>query len=128
MNSKQFVGGFAKMLLRILVAGVIIYVIFTLSIRAYDFGYQVFADVPVDTGSGRMVSVIITQDMDVRDTAKLLEKRGLIENARVFEVQEKLSEYSGGIRPGTYELNTAMNVSQMLEIMSADAAENSDNQ
>ena len=66
----------------------------------------------------------VSEGQDSKDVGKLLENKGLINNATVFYVQEALSEYKDEIKPGTYELNTAMSVEEMLETMcAADEAE-----
>lgn len=117
MDIKQLLGAITAMIARIAIAAVVIIVVFKLAVGAYDFGFQVFADIPKDEGDGRTVSVVISADQDSKDVGKLLENKGLIDNANVFYVQEMLSEYKGQIKPGTYELNTAMSVEEMLEIM-----------
>ena len=35
----------------------------------------------------------------------------------MFYIQERLSDYKDKLKPGTYELSTAMNSQQMLEIL-----------
>ena len=117
MDIKQLLGAITAMIARIAIAAVVIIVVFKLAVGAYDFGFQVFADIPQDEGDGRTVSVVISADQDSKDVGKLLENKGLIDNANVFYVQEMLSEYKDQIKPGTYELNTAMSVEEMLEIM-----------
>ena len=117
MDIKQLLGAITAMIARIAIAAVVIIVVFKLAVGAYDFGFQVFADIPKDEGDGRTVSVVISADQDSKDVGKLLENKGLIDNENVFYVQEMLSEYKGQIKPGTYELNTAMSVEEMLEIM-----------
>ena len=117
MDIKQLLGAITAMIARIAIAAVVIIVVFKLAVGAYDFGFQVFEDIPKDEGDGRTVSVVISADQDSKDVGKLLENKGLIDNANVFYVQEMLSEYKGQIKPGTYELNTAMSVEEMLEIM-----------
>ena len=117
MDIKQLLGAITAMIARIAIAAVVIIVVFKLAVGAYDFGFQVFADIPKDEGDGRTVSVVISADQDSKDVGKLLENKGLIDNANVFYVQEMLSEYKDQIKPGTYELNTAMSVEEMLEII-----------
>ena len=59
--------------------------------------------------------------MTVKDIAQMLEEKGLIEDARLFVVQELLSAYHKEIKPGIYDLSTDMTAAQMLEIMSTPA-------
>lgn len=119
MNSKQFLGTIVGTIVRIVVAAVIIYVVFRLSVGAYNFGYQIFADVPVDVENGRMVNIVITEGESTKEIAEALEKKGLINDAGIFVVQEKLSEYKDMIKPGSYQLSTSMSAVEMLSIMSS---------
>jgi len=48
----------------------------------------------------------------------------LIKDGWLFTIHEKLYESETGIAPGTYELNTAMTVEEMLEHMMVLSAEN----
>ena len=55
---------------------------------------------------------MIKEDATAYDIAKTLKSKGLIEDSLVFVVQEKLSNYSGKMRPGTYLLSTAYTPNQ----------------
>lgn len=119
MDVKQLLGAIVGMVVRIALAAVIITAVFKLAVGAYDFGYQVFADIPVsEEGQGWTVSISVTEGQDSKAVADLLEQRGLITDARVFYIQERLSkEYKDKIRPGTYELSTEMSTEEMLRIL-----------
>lgn len=117
MNAKQFLGAISAMILKIALAVVIIVVVFRLAVSAYDFGYQVFADIPVSSGEGRIVNVVVSEGQSSLELAKLLEQKGLINNAYVFYIQERISDYKDMIQPGVYELSTAMNSEEMLEAL-----------
>ena len=60
----------------------------------YEFGYNVFNQQAMSPGEGQEVTVVIKEDASVYDIAKTLESKGLIDDALVFWVQEKLSNYS----------------------------------
>lgn len=105
------------MIIKTAAAVVIIIVVFRLAVGAYDFGYQVFADLPVSEGEGRIVSVVVKEGQSSRELSKELEEKGLINNSYVFYIQEQFSDYKDMIQPGTYELSTAMNSEQMLEVL-----------
>lgn len=118
MNVKQLFGAMSATIVKIAITAVIVVVVFRLAVSAYDFGFQVFADIPIaEEGSGRTVNVVISEGQDSKEVSQLLEKKGLIENWLTFFIQEQLSDYKGMIQPGTYELNTAMSAAQMMEIM-----------
>ena len=117
MNIKQLLGAISAMIIKIALAAVIIAVVFKLAVYAYDFGYQVFADTPISEGEGRTVSVVVSEGQSIREVARLLEQKGLVKDANVFYVQEQLSDYKDMLKPGTYELSTAMNSEQMLQVL-----------
>ena len=118
MNAKQLLGAVSAMIIKIALSAVVIVVVFRLAVYAYDFGYQVFADIPVSEGEGRIVSVVVSEGQSSRELAKILEQKGLINNSYVFFIQEQLSDdYKGKIQPGTYELSTAMSSEEMLEVL-----------
>ncbi len=117
MNAKQLFGAVSAMIIKIALAAVVIVAVFRLAVYAYDFGYQVFADIPVSEGEGRIVSVVISEGQSSRDLAKMLEQKGLINDANAFYVFERLSDYKDLLQPGTYELSTSMKAEEMLEIV-----------
>lgn len=65
----------------------------------------------------------IAEDASLKDIAQMLEEKGLIEDSKLFIVQEMLSAHHGKILPGIYDLSTDMKAEQMLEIMSTSAEE-----
>lgn len=120
------VGG-AKKIIKILVYVFILLVVVLAGKTAYEFGHDIFDQEPADTeASAQEVTVTITAEMSVYEIGKVLESKGLVEQPRVFWVQEKLSDYSGEIKPGTYVLNTAQTVDEMLKIMSSEETEEED--
>ena len=117
MDLKQFLGAVVAMVARIAIAAAVIVVVFRLAVQAYDFGFRIFAEPPVAEGNGRTVSVVVLDGYDAMDIGNMLEEKGLIRDARLFYVQERLSNYHNLIQPGVYELNTAMTIEQMINIM-----------
>ena len=79
----------------------------SLSASFTTFGYNIFNQQAMSPGEGQEVTVVIKEDATAYDIAKTLKSKGLIEDSLVFVVQEKLSNYSGKMRPGTYLLSTA---------------------
>ena len=87
----------------------------------YEFGYNVFNQQAMSPGEGQEVTVVIKEDASVYDIAKTLESKGLIDDALVLWVQEKLSNYSGQMKPGTYLLSTAYTPTRIMGILAGDA-------
>ena len=117
MNAKQLLGAVSAMIIKIALSAVVIVVVFRLAVYAYDFGYQVFADRPVSEGEGRIVSVVVSEGQSSREFAKILEQKGLINDANAFYIYERLSDYKDQLQPGVYELSTSMKAEEMLEIV-----------
>ena len=70
---------------------------------------------------GITISVSITEDMDTMAVGKLLESKGLIRDARLFYVQEIVSEYKDKIQPGIFELKTSMTAEEILTVLGANS-------
>lgn len=119
MNVKQLLGAITGMIIKIAIAAVVIVLVFRAAVFAYDFGFQLFADIPVSEGDGRTVSVTLSQMQDLNDVADLLEEKGVIRNATAFKISAKLSECDDRIAAGTYELSTAMSMEQILQMLCA---------
>lgn len=119
MESRQVVGTVLGTVVKVVVAAIILMVVYNYSITAYEYGYRIFGEEPVDPEPGREISVTVTEEYNAEDIGKLLEQKGLIRDANLFVVHEKLASGENGVAPGTYDLNTAMTVEEMVEIMVA---------
>ena len=108
------------MSVRLLIFIVLLLAIFSYGKDAYSFGYRVFSESPVSSGSGVDVRVTIPMGTDASGIGKILSDHGLIRDAKLFSVQEKLSEYHGKLKSGDYTLNTSMTAEEMMAIMSGD--------
>ena len=114
----------AKGILRMLLYVAIILAIIVASKTAYNFGYMIFDQSPMAAeGAGKDVTLEITGDETAYQIGKILEENELVSYAEVFWVQEKLSDYHGMIKPGTYILNSSQTVDEMLRILSQEAVE-----
>ena len=113
-RSSIIAGGFFRFALYLIIAIAVIYI----GKSAYDFGYNIFYQQPMDSEEeGRDVTVAVEEGDSVYQIGRTLESRGLIQDAKVFVVQEKLSNYSGKLQPGTYILNTSMTPDEIMEIL-----------
>lgn len=106
-------GGFFRLALYICIAMGILY----LGKSAYDFGYSIFYQAPMEYGEGTDITVVVNEGSSVYQIGKILEDKGLIEDAEAFVVQEKLSEYKDQLKAGTYILNTTMTVEEQMAIL-----------
>lgn len=126
MDIKQLIGSAVETIIKIAAVVFLVSFVYDAAVKAYDYGYRVFAEEPVTVGDGRTISISVGASDSVRDIAKNLEEKGLIRDANLFFVQELLSEYHGKIIPGIYDLNTSMTNDEMLEIMSLESKEEED--
>lgn len=120
MDIKQVVGSIIETIIKIVAVFFLVSFVYDAAIRAYDFGYRVFAEEPMTIGEGRTISIYVEPDDSVMDIGKNLVDKGLIRDANLFFVQELLSENHGKINPGIYDLNTSMKSDEMLAIMAAE--------
>lgn len=91
---------------------------------AYDFGYHIFnQEAMQDEEDGKDVTVVLEKGDSVYQIGKILEKKGLIHDARAFVVQEKLSAYKGKIKPGTFVLNTGLDVEEIMAVLSEEGTD-----
>lgn len=117
MNLKDFIGGTAQLIIKLVAFAFIIMYIFRFSAMAYDYGYRVFTEEPMSLGEGRTISIYIENDQSVMDVGDMLQEKGLIRDAKLFFVQELLSEHHGNIQPGIYDLSTSMTPEEMLAVI-----------
>ena len=123
MNIKEVIGSIVETIIKVAALLFLISFVYDAAIKAYDFGFRVFAEEAMTTGDGRTISISVEQDDTVMDIGKNLQEKGLIRDANLFFVQELLSENHGKINPGIYDLNTSMKSDEMLAIMAADPEE-----
>ena len=110
-------------LVRLAICILVIVGIYSLGKTAYSCGYSIVSNAPVDPEPGRDVEVTVSGDMDIKDIAKLLERRGLISDSDIFRLQLKVNKYEDKLKPGSYELNTSMTPKEIMEALSAETVE-----
>ena len=108
---------------RVVLALILVSYIGRLGNAAYDFGYRVFSEPPVSSGQGIDVTVNVPVGASAMEIGRILEKEGLIRDARLFYVQETLSGWRGKLQPGTYTLRTTMTSEEMMEEMAGQEEE-----
>ena len=119
-KSSIIAGGFFRLGVYLCVAIAVIYI----GKSAYDFGYEIFNQKAVATKeNGRDITVVLKKDDSVYQIGKILKKKGLIKDAKIFVVQEKLSSYKGKLQAGTYILNTSMTPDEMMAILARENTE-----
>ena len=123
MKNGQIAGAVFGTILKVVVAVVFIIGVYKLSMTAYDYGFRIFGETAVSQGEGRVVTVTIPEGKSVMEIGELLVANGLIRDAKLFYIQEKVSAYKGELRPGIYELSTSMTAEEMMAIMAEEPEE-----
>lgn len=104
--------------IRILVYALLVVLLVFCGRTAYRYGYVVFNEQPVAAEPGEDVELTVPEGASVRAIAELLKENGLIEDTRVFRIQERLSAYHNKLIGGDYILNTSQTPTEMMEILS----------
>lgn len=126
MKPINIIGAVAGAIVRVALAIIVVYYIYNGAMICYDYGYRIFTEPAMTVGEGRVVTVTITADMSASDIGKLFESRGLVRDAKLFTLQYYLSEYVKDVKPGVFELSTAMTAEEMMAVMAAPKGEPED--
>ena len=104
MNTKKAALTVLSITLKIVIIAVVALGIFRLGSMAFSYGHSVFQEEAVDPMPGRTISVTVPDGVSKMDIARLLEKKGLVEDWKLFYIQVLCSKYSKTMKPGTYTL------------------------
>lgn len=121
MNPKHMIGSVARVVIKIAVVAVVVFFVYKGAVAAYDYGYRVFAEPAMaPEGSGRIISVAITEGKSVKEVGEILESKGLIRDPQLFFIQYLTSKYNKkDIVPGAYELSTELTAEEILAVITA---------
>lgn len=123
MKTSKLVAMVCSVILKVAVIIAVIFVIYRGAMLCYDYGYRIFAEPAISAGEGRSVTVTVTEDMTPKEIGTLLLSKGLIRDEKLFVLQYYFSEFQKEVKPGTFELTTAMTVEEMMEVMASQASE-----
>ncbi|WP_099468889.1 endolytic transglycosylase MltG [Konateibacter massiliensis] len=123
MSAKKVAGTIISVSIEVIFAALIIILIYNGGLKAYSFGFSVFAEQPMSSEPGRDINVSIDSGLSTYELGELLEEKGLIHDAKVFYVQMKLTGVSGDVIAGRYTLNTSMTVEQIIQTITTEPEE-----
>lgn len=123
MKMKYVIGSLAELIIKVAAFIFIAMFVARTATAAYEYGFRVFAEAPIEPGEGRVISVSIGGGDSAREVGEMLQERGLIRDANLFRIQELLSEHHDKIQPGIYDLSTAMTAQDMLAVIAAEPEE-----
>lgn len=117
MKASSLIGAVLGMISKVIMTVLVVYVIYSGATTCYDYGYRIFTEPAISGGTGRTVTVAVTEEMSPLDMGELFVSKGLVKDAKLFALQYILSEYREDFRPGVYDLSTAMTAEEMMEVM-----------
>ena len=133
MSAKKIILGLLDTAVKVAFVIVVAMLISKYAKVAYNYGYHIFNQTAVSSGTGRTVTFTVGSGDSADTIAENLLGVGLITDKNLFKLQERFSEYHGMEQAGTYELSTSMTPEEMISIMSggqksADAEASGDTQ
>lgn len=120
MNSKEIISSVFGVAIKIIVAVIVVMLVYKYAVTGYEYGYRVFGETPVSSGEGHTVTVTVLEGKSAKEIGTILEEHGLVRDATLFSIQERISEYHNQLKPGIYELSTAMTAEEMIAVMAAE--------
>ncbi len=120
MNTKKAAWTVLWIALRMVIMAVIAIGIFRLGTMAFSYGHSVFQEEALDAMPGRTIEVTVPEGASKTEIAKLIEKKGLVEDWKLFYIQILCSKYASSMKAGTYTLSTAMKPRQLMAVMSGE--------
>ena len=120
MKVKYIIGAIVETVIKLVALIFIVTYVIRGATAAYDYGFRVFAEEPMEAGEGRIISVSVANGDTAKEVGQMLQDKGLIRDAVLFRIQELLSENHGKIQPGIYDLSTAMTAQEMLAVIAVE--------
>ena len=117
MNAKKIALGILDTIVKIVFIMIVAMLIIKYAKVAYNYGYHIFNQTAVSSGTGRTVTVTIGNGASAKEIGEKLFSVGLITDKTLFRLQELFSEYHSMEKAGTYELSTTMTPEEMLSVM-----------
>lgn len=117
MKTENLMTAVLGAILKVVLVVVAVFLIYRGATLGYDYGYRIFTEPAMSAGEGRTVKVTLEPDMSATEVGQLMEDKGLCRDANLFALQYLLSEYKEDVKPGTYEVSTAMNAEEIMAAM-----------
>lgn len=120
MNTKKAVMQVSSICLKVAVFVLVVLGIIYLGQTTYRYTHAVFSNQAYEEKPGKDVTITVSKEVTVKEISEILEKKGLIEDAGIFRIQMKLSDFEGAIESGAYELNSSMTPAEIAEVLTGD--------
>lgn len=123
MSASKVVLQILHICVSVLIFLLLLFGLLRLGTGAYDLGYRVFTEKPLEQEPGTDVMVKVTKGMSAFSLGTMLEEKGLVRDGELFALQMMLSDYAKKVKPGVYTLNTGQTAKEMLKVMAAKETE-----
>ena len=100
MSAQKAIVAVMLFLFRMRVVILVILGIFRLGEFAYDYGYSIVSNAAMEPAPGKDIGIVLTDSMDAREVAALLERRGLIKDENIFWIQLKINKHEDDLKSG----------------------------
>lgn len=120
MNSGSIVSAVFGAIMKVIFTIAAIFVIYRGATFCYDYGYRIFAEPAISDGEGRVITVTVTEGQSPTEIGEMFAQKGLIRDAKLFALQYMLSEFRKDVKPGVFELSTAMTAEEMMQVMATE--------
>lgn len=120
MEVNKVIFKFLQIAFSIMITLLIIYGTVRAGRTAFELGYRVFAESPMEEIPGTDVVITIESGMGAKEIGELLKENKLIRDENLFFLQLNVSAYADKIIPGTYTLNTSLTARDMIILMSTE--------
>lgn len=117
MKSESIMVAVFGAILKVVLVVAAVFIVYRGAVLCYDYGYRIFTEPAMSAGEGRAVTVTLKPDMSATEVGKMMEEKGLTRDAKLFALQYLLSEYKEEVKPGTYEVSTAMTAEEIMAAM-----------
>lgn len=117
MKTGKLVTAVLGAILKVVVVVVVVFLIYKGATMGYDYGYRIFTEPAMSDGEGRTVQITLKPDMSAMEVGQMMQDKGLSRDAKLFALQYLLSEYKEEVKPGTYEVSTAMTAEEIMAAM-----------
>lgn len=102
-----------RLFLNVIFYVLVIMAVVKLSTMAYNFTYQIFGNVTVESGEGRNIEISIQKGESTMNIAAKLERSRVVVDKYSFFIRAKLTKQK--IIPGVYVVNTAMTYDDIFD-------------
>ena len=117
MKSENLMTAVMGAIIKVVAVIAVVFIVYRGAVIGYDYGYRIFTEPAMSAGEGRTVTVVLKPDMSAKEVGAMMVEKGLSRDANLFALQYLLSEYKEEIKPGTYEVSTAMTAEEIMAAM-----------